>query len=147
MFKDNYHDAVILYNVIIAPLIVASLYNTGKHILSYICNKKELCVSGIFTTISVPLEKKYLVNGKPIVYYLRFTDENSIKHKLFFYSTDILGLGVLEDRLGYKGYGNFIGTKYEIEYYKVSRVIKSIKLISLPDKNRDCKNQSDYGSR
>ncbi len=140
MFKNNYHDALVFFNAVVAPVFMVSLYNTLKHILSYISKKKELCVSVEVATIGIPLEKEYILKGKPIVYYLSFKDKKNKKRKLFFYSTDILELGNLQERSGYKGFGNFIGAKYDVEYYKFSRVIKSMKLISLPE------DQSSEGS-
>ncbi len=103
-----------------------------KRMLSFVFYKINKTTNETVTIIGVPRTKKFLDKQKPNEFILYTINSNDRKRTMKFYSTDILGLGDLEERSGYLGFGNFIGTKYEVEYYKVSRVIKSMKLISHP---------------
>lgn len=85
--------------------------------------EKQESIKGKFITDGIPVKLK---SGK-YNYFLKVRNENGQKKVLFFNHTDTLGLGCLNERPGYLGYGNFIGMDYEIEYYKKSREIKSMK--------------------
>ena len=90
--------------------------------------KNRTIVTDIVTTIGIPTELQN--RGAEKKFCLRVKNKNGKRIKLFFGSTDILGLGDLSVRPGYMGYGNFIGAEYEVEYYKLSHIVKSTKLIS-----------------
>lgn len=62
------------------------------------------------------------------------------KKRYKYYSSDILGLGDLNENSGFMGYGNFLDSKYEIEYYKFSGLIKSMRLITTGQKMTDSNN-------
>lgn len=122
-----------LCNFIVTSLLIAALCITVKHILSYWSRKKERIVHGEFIVTGIPFEKVFVFKGKAPTYIVPFKNKDNKDNKqvkMFIFSKDVLGFGDFSERSGYLGYGNFIGTKYEIEYYKVSHVIKSIKLIS-----------------
>lgn len=92
--------------------------------------KNKAIITDIVTTIGIPSELENSDAKKKLC--LRVENKNGKRIKLFLNSTDILGLGDLSARAGYMGYGNFIGTEYEVEYYKLSHIVKSMKLISQP---------------
>ena len=113
-------------------------------------NKNQKVVTERITTLGIPFNTEmedYIIAGIPYSIYsaksnnqkffLKVRNEKGKKINLILKSIDILGLGNLEERPGYLGYGNFIGAKYEVEYYKVSHIIKDMKLISLCDQSGD----------
>ncbi len=102
------------------------IYKFVKFILS--CSKTPKIVTEKFTTIGIPVMQSSS-NSDRARFWLRVQNQKKRKKDLVLYGTDILGLGDLNERPGYMGYGNFIGTKYDVEYYKHSRVIKSMRLI------------------
>ena len=114
--------AVIFFYSLILRIVI-------KRITSYIYYKKGITKKIIATIDSIPSTKKFLMPGKMVEMFLFVIDENKKKSRYRFYSAEILGLGDLCERPGYMGYGNFIGTKYEIEYYLFSNVIKSMKRV------------------
>lgn len=81
------------------------------------------------TAIGIPVKRR-LKNSVNQDFLLRVQNEDGKKKALLFNSTEILGLGDLNQRPGYMGYGNFIGTKYEIEYYRHSHTVKTMKIIN-----------------
>lgn len=107
-------------------------------------NKKV--VTEIVTTLGIPYEHVYDIYSKPRYVYwrewhywasratpiLKVKNGNGKKIRLLLPSKELLGLGCLEERPGFLGYGNFIGMKYEVEYYKHSKIIKSMKIINEP---------------
>lgn len=93
-------------------------------------NKSAKIVTDTVSTIGIPMRKK-TSNAQKQGFYLFVKNDGGKKIRLFFRSTDILGLGDLSERPGYMGYGDFIGTIYEVEYYKFSREVKSMKIISV----------------
>lgn len=120
--------------------------NTTEKIMTKI-NKKT--VSEKIVVLGIPFntrDEDFIIAGVPYEawssyshnkrLFLKTKNEKGRKKDLVLYGTDILGLGDLNDRTGYMGYGNFIGTKYDVEYYKHSRVIKSMKLIEDGEPNQ-----------
>ena len=81
------------------------------------------------TAIGIPVKRRLKISVNQD-FLLRVQNEDGKKKALLFNSTEILGLGDLNQRPGYMGYGNFIGTKYEIEYYKHSHTVKTMKIIN-----------------
>ena len=108
------------------------LRNTFRQTLSYINHKKEKTKVQNLTIVGLPRTKKFLIKEKTNEYIVKTVGCNGKKKTIRFYSTYTLGLGDLDERPGYKGFGNFIGTEYEVEYYKVSHVVKSMKIINQP---------------
>ena len=97
-------------------------------------NKSGKIVTDTVSTIGIPVGKK-TSNAQKQGFYLFVKNDSGKKIRLFFRSTDVLALGDLSERPGYMGYGNFIGTKYKVEYYKISHIVKSMKLISQPNQS------------
>lgn len=114
---------VFLFYIVIIRLAI-------KRIASYICYKKDDIGKAIVTIDTIPCTRKFLVTSKPNELFLFAIDENGKRKRYKYYSSDILGLGDLNERPGFMGYGNFLDSKYEIEYYKFSGLIKSMKLLS-----------------
>lgn len=114
---------VILFYIVIIRLAI-------KRIASYICYKKGDIGKAIVTIDTIPCTRKFLVTSKPNEFFLFAIDERGKRKRYKYYSSDILGLGDLNERPGFMGYGNFLDSKYEIEYYKISGLIKSMKLFS-----------------
>lgn len=119
-------------------------------------NKNQKVVTEKVTTLGIPFSTEmedYIIAGVPYSVYsaksnnqklfLKVRNEEGKKINLILKSIDILGLGDLEERPGYLGYGNFIGAKYEVEYYKVSRVVNDMKLISLPGTDKVNQGKTD----
>lgn len=113
---------VIFFYILIIRLAI-------KRIASYICYKNGETAKTAVTIDTIPRKRKFLVTSKPNELYLFAIDENYKRKRYKFYSSDILGLGDLNERPGFMGYGNFLDSKYEIEYYKFSGLIKSMKLL------------------
>lgn len=84
----------------------------------------------IVTIDTIPCTRKFLATSKPNEFFLFAINESGKRNRYKYYSSDILGLGDLNERPGFMGYGNFLDSKYEIEYYKFSGLIKSMKLLS-----------------
>ena len=114
---------VILFYIVIIRLAI-------KRIVSYIYYKKDDIGKAIVTIDTIPCTRKFLVTSKPNEFFLFAIDESGKRKRYKYYSNDILGLGDLNERPGFKGFGNFLDSKYEIEYYKFSGLIKSMKLLS-----------------
>ncbi|MBR3789784.1 MAG: hypothetical protein IKK46_03560 [Clostridia bacterium] len=114
---------VIFFYIVIIRLAI-------KRIASYICYKKDDFGKTIVTIDTIPCTRKFLVTSKPNEFFLFAIDESGKRKRYKYYSNDILGLGDLNERSGFMGYGNFLDSKYEIEYYKFSGLIKSMKLLS-----------------
>ncbi len=124
---------VILFYIVIIRLTI-------KRIASYICYKKSDIGKAIVTIDTVPCTRKFLVTSKPNEFFLFAIDESGKKKRYKYYSSDILGLGDLNENSGFMGYGNFLDSKYEIEYYKFSGLIKSMRLITTGQKMTDSNN-------
>lgn len=103
-----------------------------KKILFFVFYKTKRTETKKLTIIGLPRTKRFLFKNKLHEYFLRTYDFDGKMRIIRYYSTDFLGLGDLSERSGYMGYGNFIGTMYEVEYYKLSHIVKSMKLISQP---------------
>lgn len=132
--KDIVDNFIIIFGLVLVSFIVLHILLFYKFIYTKISNRrngKNVLIKDKITVRGIPVEKEFSHPHRK-GYYLKTISANGKNLDLFFFSTDILCLGDLKERPGYKGYGNFIGTKYEVEYYKVSRVIKSMKLISQP---------------
>ena len=114
---------VVFFYIVIIRLAI-------KRIVSYICYKKNDIGKAIVTIDTIPCTRKFLVTSKPNEFFLFAIDESGKRKRYKYYSSDILGLGDLNERPGFMGYGNFLDSKYEIEYYKFSGLIKSMKLFS-----------------
>ena len=114
---------VVFFYIVIIRLAI-------KRIVSYICYKKNDIGKAIVTIDTIPCTRKFLVTSKPNEFFLFAIDENNKRRRYKYYSSDVLGLGDLNERHGFMGYGNFLDSKYEIEYYKFSGLIKSMKLLS-----------------
>lgn len=114
---------VVFFYIVIIRLAI-------KRIVSYICFKKNDIGKAIVTIDTIPCTRKFLVTSKPNEFFLFAIDENNKRRRYKYYSSDVLGLGDLNERHGFMGYGNFLDSKYEIEYYKFSGLIKSMKLLS-----------------
>lgn len=113
---------VIFFYIVIIRLAI-------KRIASYICYKKDDIGKAIVTIDTIPCTRKFLVTSKPNEFFLFAIDESGKRKRYKYYSNDILGLGDLNERPGFMGYGDFLDSKYEIEYYKFSALIKSMSLI------------------
>lgn len=136
--KNIVDDFIIIFGLVLVSFIVIHILLLYKFIYTKISNhrnKKIAIIKDKITVRGIPVEKEFF-NPRRKGYYLKTVSANGKKLDLFFFSTDILCLGDLNKRPGYKGYGEFIGSEYEVEYYKVSRVIKSMKLISLGETNQ-----------
>lgn len=96
-------------------------------------NKNELKKDTIIVR-GIPVNKEFSYPHRQ-GYYLKTITDSGKKLDLFFFSINVLGLGDLSERPGYKGFGNFIGAKYEVEYYKISKIIKTMKLINEQSRN------------
>ena len=118
---------VILFYIVIIRLAI-------KRIASYICYKKDDIGKAIVTIDTIPCIRKFLVTSKPNEFFLFAIDDNNKRRRYKYYSSDVLGLGDLNERPGFMGYGNFLDSKYEIEYYKFSGLIKSMRLITTGQK-------------
>lgn len=130
--SDLLHNFGVLFFIISFAILFINFYLCYKHIQKIINRKQEyVLIKDRITVRGIPVEKEFS-NPHRQGFYLKTISDSGKKLDLFFFSTDLLCLGDLKERQGYKGYGNFIGAKYEVEYYKVSRFIKSMKLISLP---------------
>ncbi len=92
---------------------------------------KQEFITETITAIGIPVKRRFKNSDKQ-EFLLRVQTQNGKKKALLFNSTVILGLGDLSQRAGYMGYGNFIGTEYEIEYSKHSHIVKSLSIILYP---------------
>ena len=153
--KDIVDDFMIIFSFVIVSFIVLHILFFYKFIYTKNLNhrnEKNVLIKDEITIRGIPVEKEFS-NTHRQGYYLKTITNSGKKLDLFFFSLDLLCLGDLKERPGYKGFGNFIGAKYEVEYYKVSRFIKSMKLISLSrpidtnqGKTNQGKDQSGDGS-
>lgn len=125
---DMYYLTIVTFVISYALLIRAVM----KKILFFVFYKKNRTEIKKLSVIGLPRTKRFLFKNKPYEYFLKTIDSDGKKITIRFYSTDILSLKVSSERPGYMGYGNFIGTMYEVEYYKLSHIVKSMKLISQP---------------
>ena len=123
---DNFYLLFCTVGISAFILYFLLIYKFVNSILLY--SKTPKIVVDKFITIGIPVVHTSLKSNKSI-FCLKVQNSKKTKKDLFFYSTDILGLGDLNERPGYLGYGDFIGMEYEIAYYKISHVIKSMKLI------------------
>ena len=124
LFMISTPFVILFYFLIIRTVI--------RRIMSYNYYKKGIVEKTVVIFDTIPSTKKFLVTGKPNEFFLFGVDENKKRRRYRFYSMEILGLGDLTEREGFMGYGNFMGVKYEIEYYKVCHVIKSMRFIEEP---------------
>ncbi len=123
---DNFYLIFCIIFVSVIILYILLVYKFINSILLY-CTPPKIVVDK-FITIGIPVVNTSLKSNKA-KFCLKVQNQKKRKKDLFFYSTDILGLGDLNERPGYLGYGDFIGMEYEIEYHKISHVIKSMKPI------------------
>lgn len=103
-------------------------------------------ISEKITTLGIPYSSAlddHIITGVPYKIYsassnnknlfLKVCNQNGKRKNLVLQSTDILGLEEMNERPGFMGYGNFIGMEYEVEYYKFSHIVKSMKILNQPE--------------
>ena len=107
--------------------------------------KSEKIVTERVTTLGIPFNteiensiiagvpfKIYSAKRKNIKIFLKVQNDKGRKKDLILQSYEQLNLGDLKERTGFLGFGNFIGMEYDVEYYKTSKIIKSMKIINQP---------------
>ena len=137
--NDIIDNFMIIFSLVVVSFIVLHILLLYKYVYTIVSNhgkEKNVLIKDKITIRGIPVEKEFS-NPYRQGYYLKTISGSGKKLDLFFISTDILCLGDLKERDGYKGFGNFIGAKYEVEYYKISHFIKSMKLISLHNQSGD----------
>ncbi len=137
--KDIVDDFMIIFLFVVGSFVALHILLLYKFIYNKILNRgneENIIVKDKITVRGIPVEKAFSHPYRE-GYYLKTISDSGKKLDLFFFSTEILCLGDLKERCGYKGFGNFIGSRYEVEYYKPSRFVKSMKLISSSEKDQD----------
>lgn len=129
-YFDEVFSSIVIMLVGLLGLQILVIY---KFVVKIILLKGKPSVArAIVTILGIPVENKQNTSANQR-FTLKAKNSTGKKLGLYLYSTNVLGLGDLKKRPGYMGYGNFIGSVYEVEYYKISHVVKSMKLISQPN--------------